>query len=242
MEIYIQSAGIFQEQDYSWQNISNRPVDEPQLVKEFKHLLNTQFYSILLGRKKGELILIVTGMKASQRKDYRGRTLRNSIVFVAEETSQNDKIIRGLAVAALRNDLEHHIDNTIKPGGDYGFEVDREKIEVLIHQFDSNIPSSEDTKETFHKIGKNSEDNIEQIANELTKNSLPENIETLVVVTEAKNEDTLKNAKVWRGVSNLVRSETLTRYKIKKGGLLKWRMILSKLQRAINGFIHQFIP
>jgi hypothetical protein len=85
MEIYIQSAGIFQEQDYSWQNISNRPVDEPQLVKEFKHLLNTQFYSILLGRKKGELILIVTGMKASQRKDYRGRTLRNSIVFVAEE-------------------------------------------------------------------------------------------------------------------------------------------------------------
>ena len=67
------------------------------------------------------------------------------------------------------------------------------------------------------KIGKNLEDNIKIIAKELTESCLPENIETLIVVTGAKSEDTLKSARVWRGLSNLVKSEPLVKYNIEEG-------------------------
>jgi WD40 repeat protein len=223
MEIfYIQSAGISQEQDYSWQKISNncqQAEDEPELVREFKHLLNTQAYSILVGRKRQQLILLVTGMKASQRQDYRGRNLRNSIAFITDETSENEKEIRRLTIAALNHELETPVDKAITSGGRCGFEVDFQKIKILINE---SIPENigiKVTKDTFCKIGKNSKRNTTSIANELERNSLPKNIETLVVVTQAKDENTLKKAKVWRGLSNLVKSETLVEYNIEDGFL-----------------------
>ncbi|NEO64445.1 MAG: hypothetical protein F6J98_30160, partial [Moorea sp. SIO4G2] len=83
MEIYVLSAGFYQEQGYCWQEITKdeqNPIDEPDLVKKYKLLLETQAYSIFIGRESGngKLILLVTGMKASKRKDSRGRTIRNS--------------------------------------------------------------------------------------------------------------------------------------------------------------------
>jgi|GEM_PF-2490839 len=215
MEIYVQSAGVSQEQDYFWQEInSQQRTEEPELVQAFKHLLDTQSYSILIGRKSQRLILLVTGMKASQRKDYRGRTIRNSIAFITEE--RNERKIRGLAVAALNKELEKPIDNAIKEGGECGFKVSNQDIEELITQlFDSRNIGDQVTRYPDCKIGKNSKNlddnnkNIEIIANELAKDRLPQHIETLVVVTGAKNEETLKKAGVWRGLSNDVKSETL---------------------------------
>jgi hypothetical protein len=226
IQIYVQSAGISQEQDYFWQKISNssqQTINEPELVQEFKHLLNSQAYSILVGRKREQLILLVTGMKASKRKDYRGRILRNSIAFIADATSENERTIRGLAVAALKNDLEQSLDKAIQSGDQSGFEVDYQKIESLINQFASNIVGNEDISPE-PKIGKNSEQNMREVADELAENSLPKRmkrIETLIVVTEAKNEATLNNARVWRGLSNLVKSEKLVKYNMEEFSLEK---------------------
>jgi hypothetical protein len=215
MEIYIQSAGVSQEQDYSWQKISansQQPIDEPELVEAFKHLLDTQSYSILIGRKSSRLILLVTGMKSSQRKDYRGRTLRNSIAFITEENRVTEKTIRKIAVVALNDKLSTIIDEAIKSGGQYGFEVSSyEKVAALINESDSNM-RDDPTEIKDCQIGENSPDNRKKIADTITKQCLPKNLENLVIVTGNKTEDSLKNAGVWRGLSNLIKSKSLDQY------------------------------
>ncbi|MEO1377450.1 MAG: hypothetical protein AAFW70_24845, partial [Cyanobacteria bacterium J06635_10] len=114
MEIYILSAGVSQQQDYIWQEITEtkqQVVNKPNLVSEFNNLLETQAHSIFIGRKSNKLILFVTGMEASKRKDYRNRTIRNSIAVIAEDNQENEQKIRGIAVLALNKKLEHEIDS-----------------------------------------------------------------------------------------------------------------------------------
>ena len=135
IEIYVQSSGFSETHDYCWQKIakySQEQVNQPSLVKKVKVLLETQAYSIFIGRESSKLILLVTGMKASKRKDYRGRTIRNSIALIDEDNEENERKIRGLAVLALEEKLENEIDSAIKEGGEYGFVVSYEKINNLI--------------------------------------------------------------------------------------------------------------
>ncbi|MHC5729887.1 MAG: hypothetical protein ACYTXY_38385, partial [Nostoc sp.] len=124
MEIYVQSAGVSEQQDYIWQKITEtgqKRVDEPILVKNFKDLLQTEAPSIFIGRESNKLILLVTGMKATQRKDYRNRTIRNSIALIAQDNQENEQKIRGIAVLALEGKLVNEIDSAIKEGGQWGF-------------------------------------------------------------------------------------------------------------------------
>lgn len=216
MEIYVQSAGVSQQQDYIWQCITEtgqERVDEPILVKNFKGLLETEAPSILIARANNQLILLVTGMKSSQRKDYRDRTIRNSIALIAQDISVNEQKIRGIAVLALEGNLENKIDSAIESGGKWGFEVDYKKIEKTIEE--SLQTKNSNTGTNLLMIGKNTASNKETIADQLQENCLPKQTndsEALVVVTGIKTEDTLKKAKVWRGLSDLVEKENLTKY------------------------------
>lgn len=216
MKIYVQSAGVSQQQDYIWQQITQtdqKRVDEPILVKDFKGLLETEAPSILIGRKNDQLILLVTGMKSSKRKDYRNRTIRNSIALITKDDGDNEQKIRGIAVLALEGKLENQIDSAIKEGGEWGFEVDYQKIDNIIIKAFSQTSNSSVTKAVM--TGKNTENNRKIIADELQKNCLPDKnnySEALVVVTGIKTEDALKQAGVWRGLSNLVEKEKLAPY------------------------------
>ncbi|MBN3878084.1 hypothetical protein [Nostoc sp. JL23] len=218
MEIYVQSAGVSEQQDYIWQKITEtgqKRVDEPILVKKFKDLLQTEAPSIFIGRESNKLILLVTGMKATQRKDYRNRTIRNSIALIAQDNQENEQKIRGIAVLALEGKLNNKIDSAIKEGGEYGFEISYEKIENTIKEASLKTKNSAGTKPVMS--GKNSESNRKIIADELGESCLPEKTnasasEALVVVTGIKTEDAFKKAGVWRGLSNLVEKETLSPY------------------------------
>ena len=217
MKIYVQSAGFSQERDYSWQEITKnkqKPIEEPDWVQENKDLLQTETHSIFLGRESNNLILLVTGMKASKRKDYRGRTIRNSIALIAQDNEENEQKIRGIAVLALEGKLENEIDSAIKEGGEYEFAVSYQTIENTI-KASLQTKNSTGTKQVM--IGKNSEDNRKIIADELKEYRLPQKSsayasEALVVVTGIKKEDDLKKAGVWRGLSNLVEKEDLSPY------------------------------
>ena len=217
MKIYVQSAGFSQEQDYSWQEIikdEQKQIDEPDWVKEKKVLLQTEAHSIFLGRESNQLILLVTGMKASKRKDYRGRTIRNSIALIAQDNEDNEQKIRGITVLALEGKLENNIDSAIKEGGEYGFEVSYETIDNLIK---ASLQTKNSTGTKPVMIGKNSEDNRKIIADELKEYRLPQKTsayasEALVVVTGIKKEDDLKKAGVWRALSTLIEKEQLTKY------------------------------
>ena len=219
MKIYVLSAGVSQQQDYIWQTneTGQKHVNEPILVKNFKSLLDTQAPSIFIGRdikhESNQLILFVTGMKASKRKDYRGRTIRNSIALIAEDNPENEQKIRGIAVLALKGELENKIDSAIKEGGEWGFEVDYQEIDNTIKA--SAQPNNPNTVTKVLMIGKNSQENRTNIAKQLQENCLPtitNDSGALVLVTGIKTEDALKNAGVWRGLSNLVEKEKLTPY------------------------------
>ncbi len=213
MKIYVQSAGFSQEQDYSWQEITKNkqePIEEPDWVKKNKVLLQTETHSIFLGRESNKLILLVTGMKASKRQDYRGRTIRNSIALSARDNEENEQKIRGIAVLALEGKLENEIDSAINEGGEYGFAISYEKIDNLIK---ASLQTEKSNTATIRlMIGKNSEKNREEIAEQLKKDRLPQKPNTLVVVTGIKKENDLKTAGVWRGLSNLVEKERLSPY------------------------------
>ncbi len=222
MKIYVQSAGFSQERDYSWQEITKNkqePIEEPDWVKENKVLLQTEAYSIFLGRESSKLILLVTGMKASKRKDYRGRTIRNSIALIAQDNEENEQKIRGLAVLALEGKLENEIDSAIRKGGEYGFAVSYQTIDNLIK---ASLQTKNSTGTKPVMIGKNSEVNRKIIADELKEYRLPQKTsayasKVLVVVTGIKKEDDLKSAGVWRGLSNLVEKEKLGPYNFFSG-------------------------
>ena len=222
MKIYVQSAGFSQERDYSWQEITKnkqKPIEEPDWVKENKVLLQTEAYSIFLGRESSKLILLVTGMKASKRKDYRGRTIRNSIALIAQDNEENEQKIRGITVLALEGKLENNIDSAIKEGGEYEFAVSYQTIENTIK---ASLQTKNSTGTKPVMIGKNSEDNRKIIGDELKEYRLPQKTsayasETLVVVTGIKKEDDLKSAGVWRGLSNLVEKEKLGPYNFSSG-------------------------
>jgi len=232
MEIYVQSAGISEEHDYCWQKVDTPGrVDEPDLVKYFKYLLQTESPSILIGYKKNHLILLITGMKAD-RKDYRGRTIRNSVAFISQDNPDEQRKIRDIAVHALREEKELStvINSFIISGGKYGFNFDFQEQETGKNDYLlKKIPSigRKDSKNYNEKnkqklmIGKNSEENKIAIAFDLEHielSELMEGSEALVVVTGIKAEDTLKKAGVWRGLSNLVAKAELSSY-VKKSNI-----------------------
>ncbi|MHC0067047.1 WD40 repeat domain-containing protein [Nostoc sp. UIC 10890] len=213
MEIYVQSAGVSQEHDYSWQKITDNgqtPTNEPSQIKKFKYLLENESPSLLLARDAGKLILLVTGMKASQRKDYRGRTIRNTVAWICQDAEENEQKLRGIAALSLQGELDNKIDNAVINAGEYGFEVSYNELRNL------KVPITQNSYPTEHwMLAENSNSNREKLAKVLLSESLPKtehDTEVLVVVTGIKAENTLKEARVWRGLSTLVQNKGFMRY------------------------------
>jgi hypothetical protein len=213
MEIYVLSSGVSEKQDYCWQQIdksSQHRVDEPILVKKFKHLIQTEAPSLLLARESSTLLLLVTGMKASKRKDYRGRIIRNSVAWVGEDV--DEPVLRVIAVRALQSflskdeapSLKKEIDYAVQPDEKEGFKVDFEAIQA--HKIAESVSVGESAPDPQKKIGK-SDKRASELVEELKKCRLPKEEGSLVVFTGIKAESALKQAGVWRGLSNLVEVE-----------------------------------
>jgi len=221
MKFYIKSAGSGIKKDYSWQEITEAG-ELKEIKKEidelkYQDLLDTESYSICLGSKNGNFILLITGMK-SNRKDYRARIIRNSIVFVLPE-SDNEQIIRAITIEALRKNLTKDIDRAIEddPSSKSGFRVDRQRILDMIFKIDSKIDlTKKSSQKTKNKptIGKNSSKNIDDLIEELESSPLPttKTYSTLIISTGIQSEDVLINEKCWRGMSDLVKSDDFVDY------------------------------
>lgn len=226
IKIYIRSAGQDQGQDYSWQEIdksSQKQVEERQLVANFKYLLQTEEYSILLELHDGKLILLITGMQ-SNRRDYLNRVIRNSVALILINKPENESLIRAIiaiAIFALKKENQENLskifDEAITKGGESGFEVSYQKINSFIEK-DFGKDQTEDEssdKKPLYKLGKcylgeNSPKNRDSIAKELQKTTLSKvqgDSQALVVVTGIKSEDDLIKAKVWLGLSTLIKGD-----------------------------------
>lgn len=243
MEIYVQSCGIAQEHGYCWLDENHNIVEAHSLVKKAKDLIESEAPSVVLARNSGELLLLVTGLKASQRKDYRGRPIRNSLAWIGQDTDKHtdEPTLRSIAACALLGFLEKDIDGAVKSGGEKGFEVSFEKIETLT-KATTNPAKSEllDSDKEKQKIGRTSDKLKRELASDLEKYRLPrqepehksdnQQFVPLVVVTGIQDEETLKKAGVWRGLSSLVDSNSEN-----------WEDMKSYSNPAHNG-LFQFLP
>ncbi len=201
MDVFVQSAGYSEDFDYCWQP------SIPNIIRNNRiyDLIQSESQSIVLARYGKKLLLLITGLKSTDKKDFCGRIIRNSVAWVCEDNHKNEQFLRGIAVCALRDLLNEQVDKAIKFGGEYGFEVDSNSLTSFNIELKNNSGC-----ETKYKLGKNSESLRKKLANELEESCLPtgnafQNT-PLVVVTGNKSEATLNDARVWRGLSNLVKA------------------------------------
>ena len=218
MAIYIQSRGKNQDQDYRWFRIKAKeyyPENPDFLLQPIINLtvrsidlIESQKPSIVLVATLNDYYLLVTGLKATERIDFMGRPIRNSLLWICRKDSENLKI-RSLLILALRGELDRVIDKTIEISGQYGFEVDYKALKELSN---STLAIGNNEPINSCKIGKNYDSLREEIALELESNTLPNKEGLLVLVTSIKSASALKEIGVWRGLSNRVESETLEKY------------------------------
>jgi hypothetical protein len=209
MVLYIQSRGTSQDNDYRWLKISeknptlknpdflNNSIDNISIIE----LIDSQYHSIILAKLSSYFCLLITGL-VSKRIDFMGRQIRNSVLWVYRYDSDNEKIVRAITVKALRGELDDLVDLAISDGGDYGFQVDYEKITNLVNQVEGE-PQNADPD---YKIGSNSKTLKQALAEELKSKCLPslKKDSILVVTTTFKTADALKKAHVWRGLSSKI--------------------------------------
>ncbi|WP_155897933.1 hypothetical protein [Allocoleopsis franciscana] len=154
--------------------------------------------------------MLVTGMRASERTDFMGRTIRNSVAWVGEDV--NEPILRAIAVRALQSflsededpSLKKEIDDAVQPHENEGFKVDFEALKA--HKIAEPISVEESAPDPRRKIGK-SDKRVSELVEELKECHLPNKEGPLVVFTGIKAKSALEQAEVWRGLSNLVEVE-----------------------------------
>lgn len=220
MAIYVQSRGKNQDQDYRWLRIKSNeyyPENPEFLLQSIEDLpvrpidlIESQKPSIILSAKQNDYYLLLTGLKSrKERNDFTGRPIRNSVLWIEKKDSEN-LMIRSLLILALRDEIAEYIDQNINFSGEYGFQA---KYHQLRKFSKSPLALENNHKIDFnYKIGKNCESLKRKIALELENNTLPDKEGLLILVTSLKSTSSLKETKVWRGLSNRVEFEELRRY------------------------------
>jgi hypothetical protein len=217
MDIYVMTRGLKLEQDYHWEKVTensqSRQNPPLQIIRqgnliEINDLIHSKDFSLSLARSSAGLFLLITGL-SSQFKDPHSTKIRNSICWLANNLDE-ELMIQGLAIKFLQEDeksrLENKINDCITRHHDGSFFVDAKQIKDI----ELNIDISELTQEQLLteevkiiKIDENSAHNRKKLAEQLIKYSLPSNQEIFVIVTTRKEGRKLKQAGVWRGLTNI---------------------------------------
>ncbi len=200
MDIYVQSRGV--SQGYRWLKLTGEGQErvDPPLIDKVNVFLDSDDFSLVLGRFNGKLILLVTGLETSQRTDNRTRKIRNSVAWVGENS--DEPVLRTLAIQALKDELRATIDSAVQSGGKEGFEVPfRERPKLTPIGINGNLQTSK-----VKKIG-NLEELKTELVKELSQCSLPERDGILVVVSGLNKREDFEKAGVWWGLSNIIDSE-----------------------------------
>ncbi|NES64882.1 MAG: hypothetical protein F6K24_06280 [Okeania sp. SIO2D1] len=216
MEIYIESRGFFQDDDYRWLKIteeSKARIDKqnlPAMIQEANKLIDSEYTSVVLSRKNNNLLCLLTGIKPKDRVDFVDRQIRISIAWVVIDSPDNERVLRMLAVAALNTEKRLHltteISQAVSLGGELGFQVDFQHIQKLTNTEQAQKILQDKLPNTTKKIAETSLQRQQELAVELKEYRLPTQQGLIVVVTGIKKEQTLIDADIWRGLSSLVLS------------------------------------
>lgn len=221
MDIYVQSRGFSQDEDYRWLKIDrgeSAKIEIPPISIDVSKLIDNDTPSVLLTRLPQQLLLLlITGIEPEGRIDFLDRQIRISVAWVGDNSEED--ILRHLAIRALKEQdridyslsseysLTQEIDKAITLAGDYGFEVSPSLMEQLVSQYTSTSLLSHQPPNPTRKIGPNLPKLKNELAEELLNCHLPRETAPLVVVTGIKKRETLESHGVWRSLSSLIDTE-----------------------------------
>ncbi len=209
MEFYVRTRGDGLDQGYRWLKIlpdgRQEPLDPPiSTDPEASKLIYGEDFSVLLVRSGEELALQVTGLPIGENSQRKRQNVQNILACVG--TTADERILRGIAIAALREDnllanvVDQHV--LIDPESPVGFRISQQLPECLMSMRATGIQGGSDGEE---RIGTDIDTYRKILVEELDTFALPEKrTGTLVVVTRHRSHDVLQRAKVWRGVSDVV--------------------------------------
>ncbi|NEP58585.1 MAG: hypothetical protein F6K31_16465 [Symploca sp. SIO2G7] len=260
MDIYVQSRGFEQEYDYRWLQIYGDGATKQQLPPislEVTNLIDSESSSVVLEKLPNEqILLLITGIEPDERVDFLERQIRISVAWVG--LSSDESVLRNLAVSALKTEEQHTltaaIHQAVPLGGEYGFHIDSENMRQLISAHSSTELLASKPPNLTKKIGKNSPNLRNQLAEELKEYQLPTESGTLVIVTGIKKRETLENAGIWRSLSSLVEADeweeiSTTSWSVIKNNwqqtehknLLVWLMLLIAIVSYLVEFMFKLI-
>lgn len=207
MDIYIKSSGV--SSDYYWQKAEKASIikKEPEIPQEILSLIDSDYPSLVLFRQNSKLLLLVTAFDTKKRTDNRMRKIRNSIVWIGDDDSKTEKILRSLVIRYCNevNSLASSMDEAVTNAKD-GFSVDYSKLPSL--EPDKNLGNKlPDLTLKILKIG-NLENLREKLVEELQKSQIPADKEGfLIVLSEVNSKKSFQSAQVWRGLSKQIQSD-----------------------------------
>ncbi|MDY7008486.1 MAG: hypothetical protein SWX82_32340 [Cyanobacteriota bacterium] len=219
MDIFVRSRGVEPKTDYTWVKVTEtaqEAVDNfPDLFQdESTSLIYSEKQSVVLSRRNGKLLLLITAIQPAGRGDFYKRQIRISVGWIDEDSADNEEAFRLLAARALDDEenpeLTVEIAEAIPLGGIYGFEADFNKLLGLIascqikHKVDSQQLTEQEEK--FNKLAQISPEVKQSLVQRIRQFQLPKREGVLVLFTTNKREGTLRQAEVWRGISSLVES------------------------------------
>lgn len=211
-----------------------QPVETPSLIKcqviekengqkvIVNDLIDEVKPSLLILRDNWEqkLLLEVTGIESPRRSNQLGRTVLNSIVWIADDCEENEIVIRQIAYSAIQNFLQKDnsfsemIQRSISFSGLEEFRVDLKEVNSFVEQFEpiQNQQFDEPNLNQKYLIKTKSIDDLKKIAEELQNYCLPKewdgwderrHTRVLVVITDNLEQQTiLHEAGAWRGFAS----------------------------------------
>ncbi|MGK7923243.1 MAG: hypothetical protein AB4080_24915 [Trichodesmium sp.] len=214
MQIYIESRGFSQDDDYRWLKVTEKnqtridKQDLPTIIQEATQLIDSESASIVLSRKNNSLLFLLTSIEPIERVDFAHRQIRISIAWLMPDSLDNERILRMLAATALDTEERQHLTTEISQavilGGELGFQVDFEHIQKLTNINTAKNLLLDKSPNTTRKIAELSPPRQQELTSELQEYRLPNQQGLIVVVTGIKKEQTLIDANIWRGLSSLV--------------------------------------
>lgn len=197
MDIYVKSRGFSQDNGYCW------VPQKPSILTDYKitDLIQSEAFSLILGRYNERLILFVTGIDSGSL-DFCDRKIRTSVFWEGEDTLETEEKLRAIAISLLQEKFP--IPVTLNDQSSVGFDVNFQQLQ--------NAPISLDLENSppikKRKIAPNTAEQISILCEELQHYRLPEgDNRPLVIVTGIKQKSILENSGVWRGLSSEVKKE-----------------------------------
>lgn len=205
---YVQSRGVSHSYDYEWKKITGNELqhDNAGFTSDINNFLDTEYepFSLLIVRNKEGLYLIITGLR-SNRKDFQGRVIRNSLAFIFDNKKERE--LRDIAVRFLGGEAEsirNKLDQIITNNDKLGFHVENNSFSQLFSD-SGNARNDKKPQKNESKIGFNNKELLNSLANTLRDTQLPTRQGALVVVTGIKKPEKLAN--VWRALCSLEKSK-----------------------------------